>query len=130
MSWRQRLLAIGTDAGRVALGDVVRLPALEEGMGLAQMLEEIFLPVDRIDRPLAGVLAEHRTRMEGEILGEWLIEMLGQDIGISRIEIDAARREENVVAQLALIARVDILPLFAAHVGAGNATEALRVFTQ
>src|SRR5262249_39048268 len=87
----------------------IPLPALQDGMRCCQMLKEPRLPLFRANRPLAGVLPQHRTAIQSQILSQRRIRMLGQHVAVLRIKVQPARRQQHIETELPLTAGVETL---------------------
>ena len=108
------LVAADVVQGAVALLAPLRLggaeclvvaPALEQGVRDGEVLQEAVAPLPAADGPLAGVLAQHRAGVQRQVLRQRLVQVLGQHIDVLRVEVCAARRQQDVEAELPLVAR-------------------------
>ncbi len=89
------------------LEDAVALPALVQGVRDAQVVEKALAPLAAAGRPLAGVLAQDRAAVQGQVMGQRLVHVLGQDVDVLPVEVGAARGQEDVEAELPLVASVE-----------------------
>src|SRR5262249_21170450 len=72
------------------------LPALGQSVSHCKLLQVAFLPLPTAYCPLTRMFAQQRAAVQGKILSQRLVQMLGQHIEVIRIEVLPERGEEDV----------------------------------
>ncbi len=100
---------LGLPARLVPGEGAAALPALQQGVGRGEVVQEAVAPLPAAAGPLAGVLAQDRAGVQGEVLGQRVVGVLGEDVEALGVEVLPARRQQHVQAELALVAAVERL---------------------